>query len=124
MLTPSLSLPTSNVPVDEDLPVGDTITSGISFTGADSLWISAGDPNGDFWLDYDTDSGTASLTHNWESALDFEELASNLITLTIQADDGTSGTSTSGTLTLDVQNVAEAPVLTATQTTFSIPEDA
>lgn len=124
VLTPSLSLPTSDVPVNEDLAVGNTITSAISFTGADFVWISAGDPNGDFWIDHDTITGTASLKHYWESAIDYETIPSNLITLTIQADDMTTGTSTSGTLTLDVQNVAEAPVLTASVTTFSVLEDA
>lgn len=106
MLTPSLSLPAS-IDVVEDATAAtgsDVEVATFTVTGAYMVDISSGNENGHFYLMYDSVS-TASLYVSALNPLDFESASTH--TLTIDAWD-MAGNSASGSLTVNVLDVAEA----------------
>jgi len=89
-------------------------------TDADMVDITSGNENGHFYIMYDYVS-TASLYVSASSPLDYESATSH--TLTIEASD-MAGSTVSGSLTVNVLDVAEAPTFTGGPFSFSIAEDA
>ena len=123
LLTPSLSLPAS-VDVNEDVTVSGSSDAEIAtfiVTDAYMVDISSGNENGHFYLTYDY-VNTASLYVAESSPLDYESATSH--TLTIEAWDMMMTGAASGSLTVNVLDVAEAPTFTGGPFSFSVAEDA
>ena len=123
LLTPTLSLPAS-VDVNEDVTVaGSSDVEIATFTVTDAYMvdISAGNDDGHFYVTYDY-VDTASLYVSAMNPLDFETAASHV--LTIEAWDMMMTGSASGSLTVNVLDVAEDPTFTGGPFNFSVAEDA
>lgn len=104
VLSASMSLPTAAVSVPEDATVaGDAAIASFSITDIDWISISAGDPNGHFYVNIDSPD-TATLYVSSMSPLNYESTSSFSLTL-----DGWNmadpGDIASGTLAISVTDV-------------------
>ncbi len=108
---PSISPQTFNV--DENLangePVGTVLANDIDAGDVLQYTITAGNTDGAFAID----SGNGAITVANTAALDYETMASFALTVTVEDDDPNTVQSSSATVTINLNDVNEAPVLDA-----------